>query len=95
MAHGGQEQGFSLAGFVGRTTCLLHQVGVIHMPGDVVETAEHYVFAFVTGEGETGLKMTSRNFELYLAQLVFTIIALQQGNEFRCPLPLLRPLIFQ
>ena len=95
MAHGCQKQSFGFARFVSRTPLLLHQVGVIHMPGDVVETTEHHVLALVTGKDKTGLQIAPRDFQLDLSQFVLTIIALQQGNQFRGTLPLMRPLVFQ
>ena len=95
MAHGGQKQGLGLAGFIGREPCLLHQIGVIHMPGDVIETAQHHIPALVAGECETGLQITPGHFKLDLTRLAFGIITLQQGNQFRCALPLLRALVLQ
>jgi len=95
MAHGCQEQGLGLARFIGRTPGLLHQVGVVYMPGDVVETAEHHVLALVTGEGKTGLQIAPRDFQLDLTQFVLTIIALQQGYQLRRTLPFVCPLVFQ
>src|SRR5471030_1750686 len=95
MTHGGQEQGLGLAGFICRAPCLLHQVCVIHMPRDVVETAEHHILALVASEYKTGLEMTPRHFKLNLSQFVFTIIALQQVNQLRRALPLLCTLVFQ
>ena len=77
MAHGGQKQGLGLAGFIGRELCLLHQVGVIHMPGDVVETAQHHVFALVTSGCNTGLKVAPCHFNLHFTQLALTVITLQ------------------
>ena len=77
MAHGGQKQGLGLAGFIGRELCLLHQVGVIHMPGDVVETAQHHVFSLVPGEYKADLQITTGYFKLDLTRLALTVITLQ------------------
>jgi len=65
------------------------------MPGNVVETTEHYVLALVASESKTGLQIASRDFKLDFAQLMLTIIALEQGYQLRRTLPFVRALVFQ